>query len=85
MDLSDEDLQQRAEAYRREVDPPIPVETAIWSPGGRLDWWVKNGSNGGAACVAETAVNGGSELLIFVPPAAHDHDLSLLRRHRLHP
>ena len=26
---------------RREVDPPIQVEAATWSPGGQLDWWVK--------------------------------------------
>jgi hypothetical protein len=23
------------------VDPPIQVEMATWSPGGQLDWWVK--------------------------------------------
>jgi hypothetical protein len=26
---------------RREVDPPIEVESATWSAGGQLDWWVK--------------------------------------------
>jgi hypothetical protein len=31
MDLRDAELQQRAEADRREVDPPIQVETATWS------------------------------------------------------
>jgi hypothetical protein len=41
MDLSDDAVQQRAEADRREVDPPIEVEAATWSPGGQLDWWVK--------------------------------------------
>jgi hypothetical protein len=35
MDLTDGDV------HRREVDPPIQVEMASWSPGGRLDWWVK--------------------------------------------
>jgi hypothetical protein len=30
-----------AEADRREVNPPIEVESATWSPGGTLDWWVK--------------------------------------------
>lgn len=30
-----------SEADRRVVDPPIQVETATWSPGGQLDWWVK--------------------------------------------
>ena len=41
MDLTDADLQQIPEADRREVDPPIQVETATWSPGGQLDWWVQ--------------------------------------------
>ena len=41
MDLSDDEVRQRAEADRREVDPPIQVETATWSKAGQLDWWVK--------------------------------------------
>jgi hypothetical protein len=41
MDLGDSELQQHPEADRREVDPPIQVETATWSKAGRLDWWVK--------------------------------------------
>jgi hypothetical protein len=49
MDLSDADLRQRAEADRREVNPPIEVETAIWSTAGQLDWWVKTVRNGEAA------------------------------------
>ena len=66
-----------AEADRQEVDPPIRVETVTWSQAGQLDWWVTNGMNGGVASVVQTAVEGGSELLIFVPRAAHRHDLSL--------
>jgi hypothetical protein len=31
-----------AEADRREVNPPIEVESATWDPGGTLDWWVKD-------------------------------------------
>jgi hypothetical protein len=77
MDLSDDDVKQRPEADRREVDPQIEVEAATWSPGGQLDWWVKNGESGAAGCAVLTAVNGGSGLLIFVPRAAHSHDLSL--------
>jgi hypothetical protein len=34
-------LEQIAEADRREVDLPIELETATWSAGGQLDWWVK--------------------------------------------
>ena len=41
MDLSDDEVRQRAEVDRREVDPPIQVETATWSKAGQLDWWVK--------------------------------------------
>jgi hypothetical protein len=35
------DPSQYGEADRREVDPPIEVQAATWSPGGQLDWWVK--------------------------------------------
>ena len=36
------DPSQYGEADRREVDPPVQVEAANWSPGGKLDWWVKD-------------------------------------------
>jgi hypothetical protein len=36
-----DEVQRRAGADRREVDPPIQVETALWSKAGSLDWWVK--------------------------------------------
>jgi hypothetical protein len=39
--MEDLDPAQYAEADRQEVDPPIEVETATWSAGGTLDWWVK--------------------------------------------
>jgi hypothetical protein len=38
MDL---DPNQYSDADRREVDPPIQVDTATWSKAGQLDWWVK--------------------------------------------
>ena len=41
MDFSDDEVQQIAEANRREVDPPIQVESATASKAGQLDWWVK--------------------------------------------
>jgi hypothetical protein len=41
MDLTDDELKQFAEVDRREVDPPILVDTATWSNAGQLDWWVK--------------------------------------------
>jgi hypothetical protein len=39
--MRDLDPSQYGEADRREVDPPIEVESATWSAGGTLDWWVK--------------------------------------------
>jgi hypothetical protein len=39
--MRDIDPTQYGEADRREVDPPIEVESAAWSAGGQLDWWVK--------------------------------------------
>jgi hypothetical protein len=39
--MRDLDPDQYGEADRREVDPPVQVEAATWSPGGSLDWWVK--------------------------------------------
>ena len=70
LDLSDDDLEQIAEADRREVDPPIQVETAMWSKAGQLDWWVKERQEWWVAYVVRMDVNGGSKLLIFVPRAA---------------
>lgn len=32
---------QRAEADRREVKPPIEVDSPTWSAAGQLDYWVK--------------------------------------------
>jgi hypothetical protein len=53
----------------------MPRRYAAWSKAGQLDWWVKNGRNDGVAYAVRTAVNGGSELLIFVPSVANSHDL----------
>ena len=39
-DLNDNDVQQRTEADRRQVDPPIQVKTATRSKAGQLDRWV---------------------------------------------
>ena len=61
MELSDAELQRRDAADRREVDPPIEVDTAMWSAGGTLDWWVNNGSG----------------LLIFVLQGVSGRDSSL--------
>jgi hypothetical protein len=39
--MQDLDPSQYDEADRREVDPPVEVETATWSAAGTLDWWVR--------------------------------------------
>jgi hypothetical protein len=71
------DLKQRADPDRREGNPPITVETAMWSPGGRLDW-LGDGTAGmvGVGYAVPTGVNGGSELLIFDPRTAHSDEES---------
>ena len=42
--MQDLDPSQYAEADRREVNPPIEVESATWPLGGTLDWWVRERS-----------------------------------------
>jgi hypothetical protein len=42
-------VRQRAVADRREADPPIQVQTAMWSRAGQLDWWVKDSRAGSRA------------------------------------
>jgi hypothetical protein len=74
MDLSEDDMQQLAEGDRREVDPPIQVETATWSIAGQLDWWVKERQEWWVAYAVPTAAKGGSELLSFGLRAAHSRD-----------
>ena len=39
--MHDLDPSQYGEADRWEVDPPVQVEAVSWSPGGTLDWWVR--------------------------------------------
>jgi len=54
-----------AEAGRREVSPPIEVESATWSAGGRSTGGSRKGESGWAGYGVPTAVNDGSALLIF--------------------
>jgi predicted anti-sigma-YlaC factor YlaD len=63
----DLDPSQYGEADRREVDPPIQVETATWTKAGQLDWWVKERQEWRGRVRVRTAVSAGSGLLIFVP------------------
>jgi len=56
------DLERRAEADRREVDPPVQVDMASWSLGGRLDYWVKERQQWFGRVRSANGHNGGSEL-----------------------
>jgi hypothetical protein len=56
------------------VNPPIQVESATWSAGGQLDWWVKEPKSGEVGCAVKMAVKGGSGLSIFVVLRASDSD-----------
>jgi hypothetical protein len=74
MDLSGDEVQHRAAADRREVDPPIQVETATWSRAGQLDWWVKERQEWWGRVRGADGRQRWIRLLIFVPRAAHRHD-----------
>jgi hypothetical protein len=64
--MRDLDPSQYSEADRREVDPPVEVESATWSAGGQLDWWVKERQQWLGRYAVQTAAISGSKLLIFV-------------------
>jgi hypothetical protein len=69
------------------VDPPIQVEAATWSPGGQLDWWVKEQGPRlawWAGYAVRMAGNGGLKLLICGPRAADRHSVSALAALDLH-
>jgi hypothetical protein len=40
-DMQHLDPDQKDPEDRRDVNPPIEVESATWSAGGTLDWWAK--------------------------------------------
>jgi hypothetical protein len=77
MDLSDDEVQQRAEADRREADPPIHVVTATWSQAGQLDWWVKERQEWWGQVRGADGRQRWIRVLIFVARVAHSHELSL--------
>jgi hypothetical protein len=62
-----------AKSIRRSKSSQPTGRQAVSSTGGS-----KNAESGGAECAAKTAVNGGSELLIFVPPG-RDGSTAFLR------
>jgi hypothetical protein len=69
---------QRDQADRREVSPPIEVESATWSAAGDLDYSVKSARSGGVGYGVQPDIRCGSKLLIFVLPKRTDNpDLSL--------
>jgi hypothetical protein len=60
-------------AYRTDTTAVSAAEGG--SKAGQLDWWVKERQEWWVAYTVRTAASGGSELLIFVPSAAHSPDL----------
>jgi len=66
--MRDLDASQYGEADRRAVDPPIEVESATWSPGGQLDWWVKERREWWARVRGPDGRQRWVRLLIFVVP-----------------
>lgn len=56
---------QREERHRRQVSPPIQVESATWTTAGELDYWVRDGSEWWGRCADQAVITCGSKLLIF--------------------
>jgi hypothetical protein len=63
LNMRDLDPSQYGEADRREVDPPIDVESATWAAGG-----LKSAGSGSAGYAVPTANRDGSKPLIFDRP-----------------
>jgi hypothetical protein len=66
-----------AEADRREVDPPIEVESATWSAGSTLDYWVKERQGWWGRVRVQTVVRCGSGPRIFARGKRAGRELSL--------
>lgn len=72
MDL---DPAKYSEADRRVVDPPVPVETATWSPAGQLGWWVKERQEWFGRVRGADGKQRWIERVICALRVAHSHDL----------
>src|SRR5687768_2985903 len=84
MDLSDDQVQRRAEADRREVDPPIDVEAAMWSKAGQVDWWERTPGmvGSGTRCrrpstVDQSCRSSSCESIVGIVGPASDRPISL--------
>jgi len=69
---------QRDQADRRELSPPIEVESATWSAAGDLDYLVKERQEWWGRYGVQTDITCGSALLIYVRPKSTDSRESLL-------
>ena len=49
------------------MNRPIEVESAPWSEGGQLDWWVRELGSGSAGSAVQVVVKSGSGLLSSAP------------------
>jgi hypothetical protein len=72
MSMQHLDPEQKDPEDRREVRPPIEVESAIWSPSGQLDWWVKERQEWCGRVRGQEVDTGGSVRAILVVPRATD-------------
>jgi hypothetical protein len=60
----------------------------ILSPGGQLDWWVREHRprlEWGVGYGVQTAATDGSKLVIFAAPAAHSHEVNAICGARVTP
>jgi hypothetical protein len=57
---------QRQQSERRQVNPPIQVESATWTAAGELDYWVREKAEWWGRVRGRTAITSGSEPPISV-------------------
>ena len=66
-----------AESDRREVNPPIEVESATLSAAGTLDWWGERAAAVVGPGAVQMVVRSGSKLLTFVRRKRADREFTL--------
>jgi hypothetical protein len=77
--MQDFDPSQYGEADRREVDPPIQVQSATWFAGGTLDRWVKERRKWIGRVRGPDGRQRWIKLQIFVERKRPDHDAFVIR------
>ena len=74
MDVVYNQYGQRSPDERREVRPPLDVETATWATAGSLDYWYASAASGGDGYADPMGVRCGSRPAISGAVQIPEHD-----------